>query len=195
VKPKGDVVALRDADGAELHGSACPSGGTVDILIEPYRPAPRVAVLGATPVAAALLRLAGVTGYRTAIAAAEAERAALPAADAHAAPDDLSPLALGPEDTAVVAVQGRGDLAAAKAALLSGAGHVAMVASRRKARVLAERLRAEGVPPERIAAMESPAGVDLGAVEPEEIALSIMAGIVRARRRGRLGAAPEAESG
>lgn len=184
VRPKAAVSAPIDPDGAELHASGCPSGGTVDILIEPYRLAPMVAILGATPVAVALGRLARLMGYRVGFAAPEAEHGGLPEADRLAPAADLGPLALGPEDVAVIAVQGRGDLAAAKAALLSPAGHVAMVASRRKAHVLAERLAEAGVPAARIAALEAPAGVDLGAVEPEEIALSIMAGIVRRRRRG-----------
>ena len=69
VKPAGKVVAMQDADGVALYKSGCPSGGTVDILVEPFRLAPLLAVLGASPVAAAIVRQGRLMGYRVAVAA------------------------------------------------------------------------------------------------------------------------------
>ena len=93
-------------------------------------------------------------------------------------------------DFVIVAAQGMRDLDALRAALLSPAAHVAMVASRRKAATLVAKLRAEGVEEARLSRLKSPAGIDLGGIDPEEIALSVVAEIVRlrnarrARRRG-----------
>jgi len=185
VKPAGAVEAPVDADGAALFPSGCPSGGTADLLIEPYRPAPRVAVLGRKPVAAAILAQAALMGLRPAASA----ESGLAGGDGEAFPGtDLAGLALGPRDAAVIACQGEGDLAAAEAALGSAAGFVAMIASARKAGVLREGLAARGLPEARIAALRAPAGLSIGAVDPAEIALSVLAEFVAWRRA----ATPEA---
>lgn len=181
VKPAETVVAMRDADGAELHKSGCPSGGAVDVLIEPHVPPPLVAVLGETPVAEAIARQARLMGYRLAAGAVLAPDVALEEFDLGAA-------GVGARDFVIVAAQGRRDLEALRAALASPAEHVAMVASRRKAAALVERLRAEGMEAGRLARLKSPAGLDLGGVDPEEIALSVVAEIVTLRNGRRRGA-------
>ena len=83
----------------------------------------------------------------------------------------------------IVAAQGKGDLDALRAALLSPAAYVAMVASSRKARTLLDRLRAEGIDEALLARLKSPAGLDLGGIDPEEIAVSVIAEIVQTRNR------------
>ncbi|MEO1459063.1 MAG: XdhC family protein [Pseudomonadota bacterium] len=180
VKPADRVVALQDEDGAAVFRSGCPSGGTVDLLIEPYRPAPMLAIFGRTPIAAALARQAALLGFRLALTGAVEGLEADPIAGT-----DLGPLALGPRDFVVVASQGEGDVAALRAAVESAAGHVSMVASARKAAALGAKLRAGGVPAERLARLKSPAGLDLGGIDPGEIALSVLAEIVLWRNAAR----------
>ena len=82
----------------------------------------------------------------------------------------------------VVSTQGRGDEAALLAALAVDVDYVAFVGSRRKAEVLKEAMAARGVAPERLAKLKAPAGLDLGAITPDEIAISILAEIVALRR-------------
>jgi xanthine dehydrogenase accessory factor len=84
----------------------------------------------------------------------------------------------------VVATQGRGDRAALRAALLSGARYVTCIASRRKAAALKSRLIEDGLAPDLVARLRAPAGLPIGAITPEEIALAILADIVRERRSG-----------
>ncbi|WP_172329124.1 XdhC family protein [Mangrovicoccus sp. HB161399] len=181
VKPSETVVALTDADGAQLFKSGCPSGGTVDLLIEPYELPPVVAVFGATPVARAIAAQARLLGFRTALSeGTEGPPDALRFPGA-----DVSALPLGPRDFAVVASQGVQDLACLRAALGSPAGRVSMIASRRKAAALAAKLAAAGLDPARIAQLKSPAGLDIGAVDPREIALSVLAEIVAWSRAAR----------
>lgn len=133
------------ADDVSLFDSGCPSGGTVDILVEPYAPPPSVIVLGDTPIADAVRAHARLMGFR-----AEAP------ADAVAAPS------AGPHDFVVIASQGQGDLAALRHAFASEATYIAMVASQRKAAVLCEKLAAEGVSDDRLKTLSAPAGLDLG---------------------------------
>ncbi len=83
----------------------------------------------------------------------------------------------------VVSTQGKGDDAALQAALSVDSDYVAFVGSRKKVDTLKEKLRERGIPEERIAKLHAPAGFDLGAITPEEIALSILAEIVAQRRK------------
>lgn len=183
VKPAGDVVSAFDTDGTPLHKSGCPSGGTIELLIEPYSQPPVVVVSGASPVAVAIGRIAHVTGYRVLHAALAEDHGLIPDATRIVDGYDLVPLDLTEQDFVIVAAQGKRDLDALRAALMSPAAYVAMVASGRKAQTLLDRLRAEGVEESLLARLKSPAGLDLGGIDPEEIAVSVIAEIVQTRNR------------
>ena len=183
VKPAGEVISAFDTDGTPLHRSGCPSGGTIDLLIEPYAPPPVVVVAGSSPVAVAIGRVASAAGYRVCHATLAEDRGLIPEAARTVEGFDLTPLALSERDFVVVAAQGKRDLDALRAALLSPASYVSMVASSRKARSLVDRLRAEGMEEMRLARLKSPAGLDLGGVDPEEIAVSVVAEVVQTRNQ------------
>ncbi len=169
--------------GREYHRSHCPSGGTLDIFLEPMRPRPAVVIAGDSPVALALADLALRLGFAvTAVTDADGF-AAFPAGTVRA--DGFAGPAAGAERWAVVATQGRGDQERLKAALLAGERRVAFVASRAKWAALRGWLAEDGVPAEALERVTAPAGLDIGAIAPEEIALSILAAIVEERRRGR----------
>lgn len=172
VKPSDKVVAMQDADGAALYKSGCPSGGTVDILIEPYDLPPVLAIFGVTPIAEALMRHARLMDLRV-----EAGRV---------------PLTLGPRDFAVIASQGVDDAVHLKAALESAAGHIQMIASARKADALRACMMDEGVGADRLRRLKSPAGLFIGAIQPDEIAISLLAEITQWRRSGAAGREPAA---
>src|SRR6202008_4318698 len=84
----------------------------------------------------------------------------------------------------VVSTQGKGDKAAFRVAVATEAPYHAFVGSRRKMTALREKLVAAGVAPDAIDRVKAPAGLDLGAITPEEIAMSILAEITVERRRG-----------
>jgi xanthine dehydrogenase accessory factor len=187
VKPQDQVTASVDIDGTELHRSACPSGGTVDLFVEPLRRAPRLIVCGASPVAIALADLGRRLGYRIAVAALTDDQSLFDEADERVSGFDLLPLGIVADDWIAVATQGKRDREALAAALASAADYVAFVGSRRKAQVLSRQIREQGALGEdRIARLKAPAGLDIHAIEPAEIALSIMAEII-ARRRAAIG--------
>ena len=155
------VVAGEVRDGVEFARNACASRGTIDVFVEPILPAPLLVVWGASPVAVALTRLAPEFGF--AVAGGSVSDPA--------------------GDYIVVSTQGRGDAEALKAALAVRASYTAFVGSRAKVAALKVALRAEGYDETELGRLRAPAGLDMGAVTPEEVALSILAEIVQARRR------------
>jgi xanthine dehydrogenase accessory factor len=187
VRPKDDAAAV---EGLEVHDSHCPSGGTVDLFLEPMLQRTRIVICGASPVATTLARLARSIGYETVVAAAAADQARLPEADRRLEGFDLAALVLRAQDAVVVATQGRRDREALKAALLSPAAYVGMVGSRAKIAKLVDQLAGDVSEPLR-RRLHGPAGLDIGAIDPEEIALSILGEIVRERRHAQRARRPD----
>ena len=170
--------------GVEAFPMTCHSGGSVDIYIEPQLPAPRLVVLGLSPVAQALTRVARAMGYSVDAADPGADRAAFPEADrVFTSLDEPSlrhrPAAAGASLSAVVATMGDNDEAAVRAALALDPAYLGVVASRRRFAAIRETLLAAGVPAAVLDRVKSPAGLDIGAHAPAEIAVSIMAEIVQ----------------
>ncbi len=182
VKPTDEVVAPVDTDGTTLHKSSCPSGGTVEIFLEPMKATRRLVILGSTPIARTLVTLAGAIGYQTVAGAPGDDATLMQGADLCF--DNFAEAAkkAGPGDALILSTQGRRDREALRAALASDAGYIGMVASRRKFQVLADELSSEPRHATRLGDVHAPAGLDIKAVEPEEIALSIIGQIVALRR-------------
>jgi xanthine dehydrogenase accessory factor len=187
IAPKDLLADLGVSPGEDREGvfyarNNCPSQGTMDIFVEPILPSPRLLILGASPVAVALAAMAPPMGFAVTVAAPGPDLARFDAPCARiegfAAPDDF-----GARDFIVVSTQGAGDRAALKAAAAADAHYAAFVGSRRKADTLRAELAAEGVAPEKLAAIKAPAGLDIHAITVEEIALSILAEMVAARRQ------------
>ncbi len=174
VKPSDKVVSMADPDGVQTYKSGCPSGGTVDMLIEPYQHAPRLIIFGVSPIAQALATHAALAGLRVCLPEGAENTVKYTPFD----PNHLNALGVEARDFVVVASQGKGDGAALKAALLSPARRVSMVASRRKAEVLCAKLETQGLSTEQTKRLKSPAGLDIHAIDPHEIALSILAEII-----------------
>ena len=168
--------------GVRFAKNMCPSQGSMDIFVEPVLPRPQVVICGASPVAIAVAELARRTGFSVTVCAPAAEQSAFAEADRR-----IDGYALPVEEAGaryvVVSTQGRGDEAALLAALAVDAEYVAFVGSRKKAEALRATLRERGVALERLAKLKAPAGLDLGAITPDEIAISILAEIVGARRK------------
>ena len=170
-------------DGVRFASNMCPSKGTMDIFVEPVLPHPSLVILGASPVALSLATQARPLGYHVTLAAPAADLATAPAVDML-----IDSFNLGDMNAArrfvVVSTQGKGDEAALRAAVATEAAYHAFVGSRRKMASLREKLLAEGVDAALLDRVKAPAGLDLGAITPEEIAMSILAEITLERRRG-----------
>jgi xanthine dehydrogenase accessory factor len=170
-------------DGVRFAKNMCPSKGTMDIFVEPVLPHPSLVIFGASPVALSLAAQARPLGYHVTVAAPADHFAAAP--DANTVVDGY---ALGPLSEArrfvVVSTQGKGDEAALRVAVATEASYHAFVGSRRKMAALREKLIKEGIDATALDRVKAPAGLDLGAITPEEIAMSILAEITALRRKG-----------
>jgi xanthine dehydrogenase accessory factor len=186
-----DAAALADAAGIASGGAPSLRTyrhdlGSIDVYVEPHAPAPTLVIFGATPVARALLHSAPEVGFRAVLVETRPDR--LSGADWPAAIASLSELApaLGADIYAVHTDHDAEDLVQALETLLpKNPRFIGLVGSRRHTGHHLEVLRAKGVPPDVIARIQSPVGLDLGAlVTAQEIALSILAGLVAVRRGG-----------
>ena len=170
-------------DGVRFASNMCPSKGTMDIFVEPVLPHPSLVILGASPVALSLASQARQLGYHVTLAVPAADLTAEP--DADVIVDGFVPRYLNDARRfVVVSTQGKGDEAALKQAIAIKAEYHAFVGSRRKMAALREKLITSGVDNVAIDNVKAPAGLDLGAITPEEIAMSILAEITIERRRG-----------
>jgi len=172
----------RRGDGIIEYVMTCHSGGTLEIYVEPQLPSPALWVVGTTPIAQALTGLGAAMGHRVSVVDPVAEPTAFPDAERVVSEAGFKSLAGDRQPSIVVATQGSWDEEALVAALALDATYVGLVASPTRATAVRAWLRDEGVPEERVAALRAPAGLDLGAVTPEEIAVSILAELVQVRR-------------
>jgi xanthine dehydrogenase accessory factor len=154
VLPDGDVQ-FPEAPGSCVVVNPCLSGGALEIFLAPQVPAPLIRICGGTPISSALADLCGVLGY-------DVQRDGVT--------DAAAPTAV------VIATHGGPEAAIIRAALDAGVGYVALVASKVRGRAVLEQA---GLTDEERACVHTPAGLPIGAKTPAEIAVSILAEIIR----------------
>ena len=152
------------------YAMTCHSGGTLEIYVEPYLPKSLLVLVGHGPVVEALAALGQAADHTVVVLGAEALAR------------ELERLELTAWASVVVATHGEADEDALALVLGTNAGYVSLVASRRRAGVILERLKERDVPLEHLDRMKAPAGLDIGAVTPEEVAVSILAEIIHHHR-------------
>ena len=166
-------------EGIVDYNMACHSGGTLEIYIEPVLPKPHILILGRSAVGQALAKLGKAISYTVSVAAPDVDRENYPDADRVHGDLNLSRLKVGPQTFIVVSTQGECDEEALEQALLTDAVYVAFVASKVKAVKVLQHLGERGIGAERLNQVRAPAGLNLRADSPEEIAVSILAEIVQ----------------
>lgn len=169
-------------EGVVDYTMTCHSGGTLDIYIEPVLPKPHVVILGCSPVAVTLAKLAKAVHYTVSVAAPEADRDSFPDADVVQTDLDLGGMKITPQTLIVVSTQGHQDEEAVEHALRSAASYVAFVASRTKTAKIIDYLKDRGLDLERLVQLRAPAGLNIQAGSPEEIAVSILAEMIQVNR-------------
>lgn len=170
-------------DGILYARNMCPSQGSMDVFVEPVLPRPHLAILGASPVAVALADIGRRMGFFVTVCAPVADHQAFGESDRVVDGFEV------PQDGTqrgylVIATQGRGDSAALKAVLGQPARYIGFVGSRKKFAALRQDLEKSGMDVAGMNDMHSPAGLDLGAITPDEIAFSIVAEMIQISRRG-----------
>ena len=154
-----DSAPFPDSPGAQVVVNTCLSGGALEIFLRPMLPAPLIEVVGNTPVADALVRIAEVLEYATA--------RSLPGAS----PENASAV--------VIASHGRDEHEAIRLALEAGVPYIALLASRRRGAAVLDEL---DLTPEQRDRVSTPAGLDIGARTAGEVALSILAEVIEKLR-------------
>jgi xanthine dehydrogenase accessory factor len=183
------LVALVGEGGAEArrveglvpYPMTCHSGGTLEIYVEPFVPKPLLVLVGHGPVLETLAALGRATDFDVRPLSIDA---------AH---EELARLSLGPSASVVVGTHGSGDEEALEQILRGGAGHVSLIASRKRAAAITRTLAQRGVADDRIRRLHAPAGLDIGATTPAEIAVSILAEVIQHRRSDAAAAAVRRE--
>jgi xanthine dehydrogenase accessory factor len=163
-----EVADKQDAneDGAVTVLNSCLSGGAIEIFLEPTLPTPRVNIVGSKPIAAAIEQLG-------------------PQFDLDIAAVGDNPAEIHEGDLAmIVAAHGKGELEALRAGLEAELPYVGLVASPKRGQAIVEELREGGLSDEMLSRIECPAGLDIKAKTPPEVALSIIARLIETRHGG-----------
>jgi xanthine dehydrogenase accessory factor len=169
----------------EVLGVGMPCGGYMEIYIEAIMQAPKLLVLGHGSIAETLVQFAHALGFHTTVNDALATPEAFPQADVRVTEDpDYAKAECDGDTYVVIATQHKSDYEALERVLRQSPAYVGLVASRKRSALVLERLHEDGMSVELLRRVAAPAGLDVGAVTPQEIALSIFAEIVQRWRGG-----------
>jgi xanthine dehydrogenase accessory factor len=185
-KPKRLTFNLGQ-DAAYDNGLIC--GGQLDVFVEPVLPIPRAFIFGAAHISKGLSKVLTLAGFATSVIDDRevfASRERFPeAAEVHAGEyEDIFPkLGIDGSSYLIIVTRGhRDDMRALKLAIATPARYIAMIGSRRKVLGVVKELEKEGVPRAAFERLHAPMGLDIGAVSPEEIAISVAAEVIAVRR-------------
>lgn len=169
----------------EVLGAGMPCGGSMRVYVEPVLPRPALWLMGHGRVAECICQMADLMGLKVIVNDPIISWEKYPAAE-RLITDDLDYEHLQPEagDYVVIATQHKGDHESMKRALVSRAEYIALIASRKRSRLVLDYLRHEGFSEADLGRVMAPSGLDLGARTPEEIALCVISEIVLVRRQG-----------
>lgn len=191
-------LETRSRDGVLAFPTSCASEGALEIYLEPHLPTPQLVVIGRSPVVDTMASVANALGWRTVIVDDEGG-----SFSDHAAADRVvnslnlkEDVGVGANSYVVVATLGHYDEDALEAALATDAAYVGLVASRKRAGTVMEFLRGNGVGEESLKRIHAPAGLDLGRITHEEMALAVIAEMVKVKAtNGNPGGGSSAPSG
>ena len=167
-------------EGITDFGMTCHSGGTLDIFIDPVIARPVLLLIGASQAAQTLVGLAKRVGFSVTVAFPAADLEMFPEADKIIDGFDVADVV---PNFIIVATQGKLDEQGLETAISLDCGYIGFIASKTKADKLKNSLKETGSDAKRVDAIISPIGLAIDAVTPEEIALSVVAGLVKARRQ------------
>lgn len=166
---------------------ACQSEGALEVYVEPVLPSPHLVIVGRSPAVDALAGMAAALGWRAVVVDDGGDPALHTAVGDVVTRLDLAAAGVGPASFVVVATQGHYDEDALEQALRTPTAYVGLVASHRRAEGVLGYLRDRGVPDRDLARVRAPAGLDLGRLPNDEIAVAILAELVQLRAAGELG--------
>lgn len=174
-------------DAAYDTGLIC--GGQLNVFVEPVIPQPRAFIFGAGHISKSLSKIANMAGFATVIVddrESFANRERFPEADEVFAGDydEVFPkLQINGSSYIMIVTRGhRDDMRVLRSAIATPARYISMIGSKRKVIGVIKELEKEGLPREAFDRLFSPMGLDIGAITPEEIAISVVAEMIAVRR-------------
>lgn len=171
-----------DQQGVKTYNMMCQSEGSVEVYIEPMMAPSKVFIFGRSHIAKALCEIGAVSGYEMTVISDLSEHEMFPNARKFSSFTDFDLQEIKARDFVVVCTQGEDDEKSLKAAVSSEANYVSFVSSRKKANSIFMALKRQGVPIEDLAQVKTPAGLDLNAKTPQDVAISILAQIVQEKQ-------------
>lgn len=165
-------------EGVVSYTMTCHSGGSVDVYIEPVLPKPHLMIFGKSHIAMALAKLGKTMGYQISVVADNVEEDGFENVNELLQLNEFDQKKVKENTYIVVSTQGEGDEIALENALKSNASYVAFVASLRKANAIFQELRTRGLTFDQLKKIKTPAGLNIQAKLPEEVAISILAQII-----------------
>jgi xanthine dehydrogenase accessory factor len=175
----GQSLSADKQDGVVDYKMTCMSEGTVEVFIEPILPAPHLVVMGKTAIAKALVKMAKTAGYRVTAVAAEANPSTFDKVDELITQIKLEQVKISRSSCIVVCTQGDQDEEALEQALYQNCAYIGFVASKKKKTGIFEYLLQQGIDKKKLDTIKSPAGIDITAKRPDEVAISILAEIIQ----------------
>ena len=178
-------LGLEPREGAIEIDSKC--GGEVKIFMDPIRPAPRLIVIGSGHIGRPLAEFAFKAGFKVAVVddAVTTTPERFPGMELHPGPfaEEIEKVTVRPSDfVAIVHGETEYELAALRSMLKRNPSYIGLLGSMNKAREHKRQLLTEGFDNDTVDKISAPIGLDIGAVTPEEIAISIVAELIKARR-------------
>jgi len=162
----------------KTYAMTCQSGGEVEVYIEPNLPQPSITIFGTSHIAMALAKLSKAMDYTVSVVMSNVDKSVFPEADHFCTLQDYQVQEGGQSQYVIVCTQGEYDAAALMAAIETDPPYLAFVASRLKANAIYSEVRNMGVSFDQLKGIKSPAGIDINAKTPEEVAISILAEII-----------------
>lgn len=183
--PEGEL-GTSGREGVRAVAMSCASEGALEVFMEPVIPRPHVMIVGRSPAVGKLAQLLDVMEWRVTVVDEEGKGAGLP--DGINVVSGFGEVESVESGAVVVATQGHYDEDALAWAVSTGADHIGLIASNRRAQTLLDHLRAIGVAESDISRVRAPAGADLGSIDHDEIAVAVLAELVSLRASGVFGA-------
>jgi len=174
-----EELAARANDGISLVPMQCQSEGAIELFVQPVLPKPHLVMIGRTPMVSTLTSLAKALGWRTVVVDDRGDPDAHPDAGLVVTTLDLEAAGVRENSLVVVATQGQYDELAVDKALGTKAAFIGLIASRKRARAVLDWLRDVDYTEEALARVKAPAGLDLGSLKHEEIAVGVLAELVQ----------------
>jgi xanthine dehydrogenase accessory factor len=175
----GKTLSPSKQEGVMEYNMTCQSEGTVEVFIEPILPQLHLMVIGKSAIAKALVKMGKVAGYRITGVAQDANLQTFDKVDELITQVSLANVKTTAATFIVVATQGEGDEKALTEAVQKDFAYLGFVASKKKFISIKEFLQSSGLDKKKIESIASPAGIDINAKKPEEVAISIMAQIIQ----------------